>query len=230
MQKPGWLLTKTGPSGPERLALTLEPDDDAALLCWFVACGLRAAERREDRVAAAVHALRERGLLSAARLASGGAGLSGPLAEAGIREPEVAAARLARAAAALCERFDGSLSRLAGGAPSLEELGTRLVSLGPGFGPGTALRFLRPLRDVWPAAEEVPLDPAALAAAVHLGWLDEFDDPETAPGTLRRLLEDADDAPSLPRVEDALERLGRAACRRNDTRRCPLAEACPARG
>ncbi|NNL65419.1 MAG: hypothetical protein HKP30_04185 [Myxococcales bacterium] len=64
---------------------------------------------------------------------------------------------------------------------------------------------------------------------ISSGWLDEFDDPETAPGTLRRRLEDTGEAPPLPLVEAALERLGRAACRRNDTRRCPLGEDCPAR-
>jgi len=223
-----WLRARLGPGWAERVALD-PTDGETALFRWWTACVLRAAERREARVDAALAALAERGWLAAGPLAGAGTDLAALLAAAEIRTPEPAAARLARAAAALEARHDGSLERLASGAPSLEELGGRLVWLGPGVGPGTALRFLRPLRDHWAAAEEVPLDAAAQAAAVHLGWLDALDEPETAPHLLRRRLDDEADAPPLPVVEEALERLGRAACRRGNTRRCPLGDACPGR-
>ena len=224
-----WLVEQMGPSWPERLTLRLADGSEDDLFCWWVACLLRAGERREERVDTALARLRDAGWLAAPKLATAGAPLMEALAAAGLRAPDILAARLARASAALVERHEGSLSRLADGSPALEELGGRLVALGPGLGPGTAMRFLRPLRDRWQAADETPLDPAALAAASHLGWLDEYDDLDTAPAMLRRRLSDQDDAPPLPQVEDALERLGRAACRRGNTRRCPLAGECPAR-
>jgi len=230
--KAAWLLEKMGSGWPEQLGLHPADGAEAEWFAWWTACALRAGERgarSEDRAAAALGALRGAGVLAPAKLAASPQMAAAILAGAGLREPEVAAARLARASAALETRFEGSLVRLAAGAPSLEELGGRLVSLAPGLGPGSALRFLRPLRDRLSAADEAPLDPAAHAAAVHLGWLDEHDDLETAPGMLRRRLEDEADAPPLPRVEEALERLGRAACRRSLTARCPLEEACPAR-
>lgn len=220
-----WLLARMGPGWSERPAGCGEMN----LFRWWTACLLRAGDRREERVAAACAALAKAGSLSPGRLAASSGAVAGMLAEAGLRSPEALAARLGRAAAALAEQHEGSLERLAAGSPSLEELGGRLVALGPGFGPGSALRFLRPLRDHWAAADEAPLDPAARAAAAHLGWLDASDELEGASALLRRRLADEPDAPPLPSVEDALERLGRAACRRDDTRRCPLGETCPAR-
>jgi hypothetical protein len=217
---PGWL---------QRLGLDPAFGEESDLFGWWVACHLRSAERHEQRATDAWSRLRGAGPLVAGAMAESAPSLGPILAAVGVREPEAVAARLSRGAAALLERFEGSFSRLSGDASSLEEIGTRLVSLGPGFGPATALRFLRPLRDRWPAADEAPLDPAAHAAAVHLGWLDSFDDLDTAPGTLRQRLGGEGDAPPLPIVEEALERLGRAACRRNDTRRCPLGEDCPIR-
>jgi len=231
-----WLVARMGPSGPERLGLRPGLGDDAERFAWLVACLLRAGERRADRVGAALTGLRERGWLTAPALAAAGATLARALVEAGVRDPEIAAARLSRMATALVERHAGSVDRLAGdadglaaGADGLAEVGARLVALAPGLGPGTALRFLRPLRDLWPAADAVPLDAAARAAAHHLGWLDELDELESAPALLRRRLDDEPSAPPLPIVEDALERLGRAACRRGNTRRCPLADDCPER-
>jgi len=218
-----------GPGWPERLGLDLDRGGEQEIFFWWAACLLRAGEPREDRVTRALAALPKAGWQTPAKLAAAGPALGEALAEAGLRTPEVLAARLARAAAALAERFDGSLERLASGGLDIEQLGSRLVALGPGLGPGTALRFLRPLRDRWPAADEAPLDPAAWAAAVDLGWLDEHDDLATAASQLRRRLADEDDPPPLSQLEDALERLGRAACRRGNTRRCPLADDCPAR-
>jgi endonuclease III len=225
-----WLVARMGPATPARLGLRPAEGDETDRFGWWAACLLRAGERREARVAAALAAMRQRGWLAAPALAGAGEALARALAEAGLRTPEVVAARLVRASAALVERHAGSLDRLAAGEPELEEVGRRLVALGPGLGPGTALRFLRPLRDRWAAADAAPLDPAALAAAAHLGWLDEHDDLDGAPAMLRRRLADEDGAPTLPDVEDALERLGRAACRRANTRRCPLGDDCPARG
>lgn len=229
-----WLVERMGPGWPERLGLRLADGDEPDLLVWWIACLLRAGERgpdREERVTAALTALRGAGWLAADALATAPRELAGTLAAAGLREPEVAAARIARGAAALVTRSGGSLERLARAACDLQELGARLVGLAPGFGAGSAARFLRPLRDRWPAADELPLDVAAHAAAVHLGWLDAHDDPETAPAALRhRLADDARAAPSLPLVEDALERLGRAACLRDRTARCPLGSECPASG
>lgn len=222
-------LRKMGTGWPSRLALDPGAGSETDRFLWLAACLLRAGDRREDRVETALAALASAGLDAAEKVATGGASLTDALAAAELRRPEVLAAQLSRCSAALVEGAGGSLDTLAAEGPSLEELGARLVRLGPGLGPGTVLRFLRALRDRWPAADETPLDPAALAAGAHLGWLDEWDDLEGAPSLLRRRLDDEADAPPLPAVEEALERLGKAACRKGRAARCPLRGACPAR-
>jgi endonuclease III len=88
-------------------------------------------------------------------------------------------------------------------------------------------RFLRPLRARWPAAAELPLAPAAHAAARHLGWIDASDDPESEPTALRRALAELGVTPSFGDVESALERLGRRACMRERADRCPMETICP---
>ena len=88
-------------------------------------------------------------------------------------------------------------------------------------------RFLRPLRERWPAAAELPLTPAARAAARHLGWIDASDDLEGEPSALRRALADLGDSLAFSDIESALERLGRRACVRERADRCPLEAICP---
>ena len=127
------------------------------------------------------------------------------------------------------DNYAGSLDALARSTDGIEELARRLAGLAPGVGTATVARFLRPLRHRWPSAWEVPLTPAARAAAVHLGWIDEWADTEGEPGALAAFLRDEVEAPALADVEAALGRLGAAACRRNRTRRCPLEDGCPAR-
>jgi hypothetical protein len=139
------------------------------------------------------------------------------------------AQRLARAGRSLAERHGGSLAALAAQAEDLEELGGRLAALASGVGTATVLRFLRPLRDLWPAAAEIPLEPAARAAAVHLGWLAEGADEEGAPAALRAVLLREPEAPPLADVEAALARLGARSCLRQRPDRCPLGARCPAR-
>jgi endonuclease III len=151
------------------------------------------------------------------------------LAQASRRSAERDAALLVRIATSLAERHAGSLEQLAAGAADLPELGEALVRLAPGFGPAAALRFLRPLRSRWPAAREVPLDPAARAAALHLGWIAEGADEEGEPSALAAALQTRPDAPALWDAEAALARLGRAACRPDRPERCPLQAACPRR-
>jgi hypothetical protein len=151
------------------------------------------------------------------------------LADCGYPKPEIAAHRIFRASTALAERWDGSLEALAGDALDLADLGARITGLAPGLGSATALQFLRPLRDLWGAARETPLSAAALAAGEHLGWLRAGQDSDGEPAALRAALADERDAPSLPDVEAALDRLGRRSCGRNRTARCALGEDCPAR-
>jgi len=142
--------------------------------------------------------------------------------------PESTAAVLVRTGAALTA-FDGSPRQLAADALDLADLGGRLVRLAPGFGSATALRFLRPLRGILRAAAETPLDRPSRAAAIHLGWSNEGEDEEGAPGSLAAELQRQDDAPDLADVEAALSRLGARACLRGRVRACPLGDACPAR-
>jgi len=220
------LRARMGPGPVERLGLDLG-GGDAELAAWLWACVIRAGERREAVMERALAALRDAGLADPARLAARAHEAAACLEGAGARRPEVLAARLARTAAALCERHGGSLDDLAAGAEDLEVLGRRLAALGPGVGAGTVARFLRPLRVRWEAAREIPLELAAFAAAVDLGWLDAGDDPGSAAGLLARRFADAAPDVPWPALEDALARLGRHACRRSDTKRCPLGADCP---
>ena len=103
----------------------------------------------------------------------------------------------------------------------------RLASLAPGFGAASVAGFLRPLRERWDQAREIPLHPAARAAAVHLGLLAEGEDTEGEPGALRAALGDDPAQPSLADAEFALTRIGRVACMKNRSNRCLLADACP---
>ncbi len=212
-------------------ALGIEPaDGDEALLRWWVLALLLASRRDVARAAAGYRALEGDGFLELATLvAAAPHAVAKCLETAGLRDPEPPAARVVRSARTLAEQHGRSLDALARSCGSLEELGTRLARLSPGVGAGTVARFLRPLRELWPAAAELPLSPAARAAARHLGLLAEGEDEEGEPAVLRGVLHHTPNAPALRDVEAALERLGRAACLRQRPDRCPLADDCPAR-
>lgn len=212
-------------------ALGIEPaDGDAALLRWWVLALLLSSRRDASRAAAGYAALAEAGLLDLAALAAASPeAVAAYLETAGARDPKPPAARLVGSVRTLVERHGGSFERLARSCGSLEEIGARLAQLGRGIGAGTVARFLRPLRELWPAAAELPLSPAARAAACHVGLLTEGEDEEGEPAVLRRVLADAPGAPALRDVEAALERLGSVACLRERPERCRLAEECPAR-
>jgi hypothetical protein len=222
------VVERLGPHPVTSLALDL--DDDRDLGRWLVAACLLAASRDEGRALEAFRALGEVDLGSAGALASAPPGAARDVLEAaGQPKPERTAHQLSRACRSLGERHGGSLVALAGESETLEELGRRIAALGPGIGAATLSRFLRPLRERWPAAAELPLAPAARSAAVHLRLIDDGEDLEGEPGALRRALADAPDAPPLADVESALERLGRRACARERGDRCPMGRACPLR-
>jgi hypothetical protein len=148
---------------------------------------------------------------------------------AGYPAPEGTAYKLWRACDSLATHHGGSLDSLAAQSEQLEDLAGRLARLAPGFGAASVARFLRPLRDRWIQAREIPLHPAARAAAVHLGLLTEGEDEEGEPGALRAALREDPAQPSLADVEFALTQLGTVACSKNRTARCPLGDACPRR-
>lgn len=189
------------------------------------------AGRADEAVAErGFRALADARLATPAAIAGGAlAPVERTLAEAGYPQPDRTAAKLMRACTALAQRHRGSLEALAAGAEGLDDLAARLAALAPGIGAATVATFLRPLRDRWPAAPEVPLAPAARAAAVHLGLLAEGEDEEGEPGALRAALARDPGAPALSDVEAALDRLGRRACLRGRSDRCPLGADCPAR-
>jgi hypothetical protein len=212
--------------------LGIEPaDGDAALLRWWIAALLLSSRRDAARADSAFGALREAGLLELRTLGTATPeAVAAHLEAAGARDPMSPATRLVRSARALAEEHQGSLETVARGCTALEELGEHLARLSPGVGTGTVVRFLRPLRDLWPAAREIPLTPAARAAAIHLGWIGEGEDQEGEPGALCAFLAGEARAPKLRDVEAALERLGRAACLRERPDRCPLGRECPVLG
>ncbi len=222
---PGELIDELGghPSRVLGLELALGVDQDR----WLLAACLLSQRGGEARALEAFRALNARGLATPESVAEAPEQLAAALGEAGWRNPEAPAGLLARAARGLCGC--GGSERLAREAEGLEELGARFAELAPGLGRATVARFLRPLRDHWPAAAEIPLSRAARAAALHLGWLAEGEDEDGEPGALRARLRGEPDAPALADVEAALERLGAAACLSGATPRCPLQARCPAR-
>jgi endonuclease III len=225
------LVQRLGPHPADLLGLDLETAEDSALGGWLLASGLFDARTDEAHALAAWRRLEKEGLSSIDALGSDALPrVVEHLKQARIPKPEQCAASMIRLAEACRRAHGGSLGRLAASTDGLEALATQLVRLAPGFGPARVARFLRPLRDVWTGVDELPLDPAALAAAVHLGWAERVIDPESGPTRLRRVLQQEDTPPPIRDLEAALERLGRASCRRNRVERCPLAEQCPARG
>ncbi len=224
------LVAAVGGHAAGELGLDLASGDDRDLGRWLVACCLRAPGRREGLAHAAFRALADAGLADPAALAKGDvARVAAAFEGVGVGKPPVLAARLVRAARTLAERYGSSVGALLRRAESLDELGASLTSLTPGFGAAAAAAFLAPLRPLSALADDLPLSPPACAAAVHLGWIDADRDPGTAVGAVREALSHEGAAPAFADLEAALGRLGRRACLRGATARCPLAEHCPAR-
>jgi len=210
--------------------LDLDLDTTDGRAGWLVAAALSSERADPAKAGAAYHALAADGLARPAPLAGcSPERVALVLDAAGRRRPDETAALLVRMGRSLLEHHEGSLERLAAEVWDLAELGNALLRLAPGFGRAAVLHFLRPLRSGWPAAREVPLDPAALAAAQHLGWIPQGADEEGEPAFLARALTAQPGAPALRDVEAALGHLGRAACRRQRPERCPLGAECPQR-
>ncbi|MCZ6781904.1 MAG: hypothetical protein O7G30_01210 [Proteobacteria bacterium] len=220
------LIARFGPHPATQLGLHLGDPDDETLGRWLVGACLADPRLGPERLRSGLRALAAAGVAAPRTIAAAEpATLAAALAGADYPKPEVAAVVLWRASSALVEDHDGSVARLAGAAEGLEDLAGRVARLAPGVGRATVIRFLQPLRGTWPAADELPLDTAALAAAVHLGWLRDGTDEESAPATLRTAL--GAESPPLHDVEAALGRLGRRSCVRGRPDRCPLGADCP---
>lgn len=222
------LVARLGPHPAVRAGLDPTLDADAAR--WLALALLLASRADEERALAAFAAI------FGSRAGGGAAGEIEPealalrLLAARVPQPERVAATLWRAGRAFEARYGSSLARLAAGADDLESLGARITALAPGVGTATALRFLRPLRERFSAAREVPLAASARAAARHLGLLAADEDAEGEPALLRARAAREPDAPPFADVEAALERLGAASCLRERSARCPLGADCPVSG
>jgi endonuclease III len=234
-----------------QLALDLDEPDDATLGRWLIAAALHDSRQPDEVTRAACEALRAAGCFDVESMAAASpADVEQRLGAAGVKQPEAVAPRLVRVARALLEHYDGKVHRLAGEAQSLEELAARLSRLAPGFGRAAVVRFLTPIRNTWHVASDLPATPAACAAATDLGFAPPEIDPSALPSALERTLAEAANAEhevvvegeeeaggrgagdglQLRDLEAALDRLGRAACLRGRTARCPLGDACPKRG
>ena len=230
---PGDLVVRVGrhPAAQLGLRLDFESRDtetaETELERWLIASCLFGGRASHDQALASARALEARGAstpLGVVRL--GIENLAETLEKAGHSQPGAAAGLLARLATVLVESEPGILDAIGRDAEGLEELGSRLAALAPGFGAARVTRFLQPLRDTWPAAAELPLDPNACRAAFHLGWLGEEDDD---PAALRATLEGENPKAALADCEFALSEIGRRACRRERPERCPLGPRCPRR-
>lgn len=223
------LLRRFGPHPTRAWAIPLDSESGAAR--WLLASALLARSADPARAGAALRALDAAGLGPAELAGAKPLPLARLLAREALRDPDTLAPLLIRLARALRESAAPPLPRLAAACDGLEQLGSALARLAPGFGAASVLAFLRPLRDTWPAAREVPLDPNARAAALHLGLLAEGDDEEGEPAALRAAVAEpgASDGPDLADAEWALAQLGRAACARERIARCPLGAECPRR-
>jgi hypothetical protein len=221
-------VAELGPHPAALATLDLAHEDGRAR--WLMLARLLSERASEEVVLASFARLAAAPGASFEALAAADPALVAAALEAGgLRRAEPVARVLCRAAAALSDAYHGDLERLAAGSDGFEDLAGRIAALAPGLGAASVLRFLRPLRDAWPAARETPLAETARAAAVHLGLIAEDDDLEGEPAALRAACArlDPDLAPSD--LEAALERLGARACRAGNVQRCPLADTCPAR-
>ncbi len=220
------LVERLGGHPVRELAIDLAADGGPEQ--WFVAACVLAERAPAATGRASLRSLADADLLRPRKVARAGpAATQAALRRADHPRALPLAHRIARASGRLVERHQGSFDQLAAGCRDLEALGGTVAALASGIGAGTVLRFLRPLRPRWPAAADVPLDPAARIAAIHLGWLADDDDDGAA--TLTGQLSDDSDPPLLADLEAALARLGRRSCRRGDPRRCLLEDDCPAR-
>ncbi len=220
------LVARFGGHPVGKLGIDLESSDGPGR--WLVAACLYGGRIDDEIALAATRALDAAGLADPTSVAlARPEALEALLLGAGYPTPDSTARKLWRACDSLAKRHGGSLDTLAAQSEHLEDLAARLARLAPGFGAASVARFLRPLRDRWIQAREIPLHPAARAAAVHLGLLAEGEDAEGEPGALRAALRDDPAQPSLADTEFALMRIGRVACLRNRATRCPLADACP---
>ncbi len=221
------LLQAWAPHPARELGLCLQEADDETLGRWWVACCLLGQRCPAGRLAQVCNELERIGKAHLGSITpQDGSALFETLGAAQVPEPERVAALLVRANTTLQRDHEGSLERLGMGAEDLENLARRLSQLASGFGRASVIRFLQPLREQWPAAGELPLDPAARAAAEHLGWIRAGADEEGSPSALRRFLAADSEAPLLEEVECALAQLGRRSCLRERADRCPLGERC----
>jgi len=221
--RPAEIVRRFGPHACAQAGL--DPCADAAV--WLALALLLASGADEMRAHSALRALPPPDDSDPRAEA---AAVAAALTRERVPHAERLAATLVRARRTFASRWGGSIERLASDADDLETLGARIAALAPGVGRATVLRFLRPLRDRFVAAREVPLSPAARAAALHAGLLADGEDEEGEPSALRhRLARDAD-PPPFADLEAALERLGAAACLRGRVSRCPLGAECPVSG
>jgi len=222
------LVARFGGHPAARLGIDLEASDGPGR--WLVAACLYGGRIDDEIAFAATRALDAAGLAEPISIAlARPEALEALLLDTGYPAPDRTAFRIWRACDSLATDYGGSLDSLAAQSEQLEDFAGRLARLAPGFGAASVARFLRPLRDRWVQAREIPLHPAARAAAIHLGLLGEGEDTEGEPGALRAALREDAEQPSLADVESALLRIGTVACAKNRTARCPLGDACPSR-
>ncbi len=222
------LVARFGGHPAGELGIDLEASDGPGR--WLVAACLFGGRIDAETALAAARALAAAGLGDPKSVARARPeALEALLIGVGYPAAEATAHLLWRVCDALATRHAGSLDALAAESDQIEDLARRLAGLAPGFGAASVARFLRPLRDRWTQAREIPLHPAARAAAIHLGLLAEGQDEEGEPGALRAALRGDPAQPSLADVEFALTRIGTVACSKNRTARCPLGDACPRR-
>ena len=164
------------------------------------------------------------------------------LTQTELPKPANVSARLVRIAGALVRDYGGSIQQLVSQSEELEELAYRLSKLASGFGRAAVVRYLTPIRSLWPVAGDLPATPAVCAAAADLGLAAPHQEAASLPATLARVLESSSGhvskstpqsnstpRPSLIDFEAALDKLGRESCLRGRAQRCPLADACPRR-
>ncbi|MEE8582000.1 MAG: hypothetical protein V3T33_10480 [Myxococcota bacterium] len=224
------LISRFGPHPVTALGLDLESGLEVSIDRWLIAACLLGARLDEASAKTAFRALEAAQIAEPTTLAKHQrVEVEAVLHRAGVRKPERAAQLLCRVGQSLVRRFNGSVSTLGHGADDLEELGGRLASLAPGFGRAGIVRFLRPLRELWPAALDLPLEPAARSAAIHLGWIGEGDDELVDAERLRSIVRAGAPALCPYDLEAALGRLGHLCCVRENAARCPLAASCPLR-
>ncbi|MEM3700155.1 MAG: hypothetical protein QXL57_04745 [Candidatus Bathyarchaeia archaeon] len=223
------LVENFGKRYAETLDIDLASGKDEEIFKWFFASILFGAPITENSVIKTYKCFQKYGVLTPQRiLQTGWDGLVRILDEGSYTRYDFKTAdKLLEVMQNLTQKYNGSLTLLYNQASDMQDLKSRLKSLGKGIGEVTVNIFLRELRDIWGKAKLEPTS-LVLLAAKNLGIIKK----EKRENALKQLedfwLRNKVEGKSFINFETALLRLGKDSCRKGKCASCPVKSECSA--